>query len=68
MAPGDSSFTGALAEQHPGCRSGYVDLLLDGWLVIELDGDESHDQVINGWAGVEATVRELLRHPGRWAH
>jgi len=74
---------------NPGGRPGTVDLLLDGWLVIELDGDEFHDpvadrartaalvrkgyrvhrfgyeQVINGWADVEATVRELLRYPSR---
>lgn len=72
----------------PGGRRGRVDLLLDGWLVIELDGDEFHDpvrdrhrngalvrrgyrihrfgydDVIHGWADVEATVRELLQYPG----
>lgn len=72
----------------PDGRRGRVDLLLDGWLVIELDGDEFHDpvrdrhrnsalvrrgyrihrfgydQVIHGWADVEATVRELLHYPG----
>jgi hypothetical protein len=74
---------------NPGGRSGRVDLLLDEWLVIELDGDEFHDpvadrarnaalvrrgyrshrfgheQVLNGWADAEATVRELLRYPPR---
>lgn len=29
----------------PGGRRGRVDLLLDGWLAIELDGDEFHDPV-----------------------
>jgi Uncharacterized protein conserved in bacteria len=70
----------------PDGRRGRVDLLLDGWLVIELDGDEFHDpvrdrhrnsalvrrgyrihrfgydEVIHGWADVEATVRELLHY------
>lgn len=78
-----------IAGINPGGRAGIVDLLLDGWLVIELDGDAFHDpvadrartaalvrkgyrvhrfgydQVINGWADVEATVRELLRYPSR---
>ncbi|HEU4807334.1 MAG TPA: hypothetical protein VFT01_03670 [Homoserinimonas sp.] len=30
---------------NPGGRVGHVDLLLDEWLVIELDGDEFHDPV-----------------------
>ena len=30
---------------NPGGRPGRVDLLLDDWLVIELDGDEFHDPV-----------------------
>lgn len=71
----------------PNGRRGRVDLLLDGWLVIELDGEAFHeqgrdrlrnsalvrrgyrvhhfgyDEVIHGWAKVEATVRELLRYP-----
>jgi very-short-patch-repair endonuclease len=70
-----------------GGGNGRVDLLLDRWLVIELDGDQFHDpkldrlrnavlvrlgyrihrfgydQVIFDWAGVEATVAELLRYP-----
>ena len=31
----------------PGGRSGRVDLLLDGWLVIELDGDKFHDPIVD---------------------
>lgn len=72
---------------NPYGRSGRVDLLVDGFLVIEFDGDEFHDpvldrernaavvrrgyrthrfghaQVLRGWTGVEATVRELLKSP-----
>ncbi|MGV8884530.1 MAG: endonuclease domain-containing protein [Microbacteriaceae bacterium] len=71
----------------PSGQAGSVDFILDGWLVIEVDGDEFHDpatdrirnaklvrlgyrwhrfgyhQVMNDWASVEATIRELLRYP-----
>lgn len=43
-------------------RPGRVDLLLDGWLVIELDGDEFHDPVADRKRDVELVRRGYRVH------